>query len=206
MNFDQLAEVWRSDDAGTTVRSPADEVAAVRARAAGLARDVRRRDRLETGAALVVFPFFAWIAARAPSPVSAVGAVIVMAACVLIPLRLRRARHGDVDPALPLAWALRAELARVRAQERLLGSVAWWYLAPLGIGVILVRVGAPGPQLHKAAYVVSVVALGAGLLFLNLRAVRREVRPLAAELERWLADLDGSPVHETFLPGAPDAS
>jgi hypothetical protein len=211
MNFDQLAEAWRGDAAAAPARSPAQEVAAVRAKAAELARDVRRRDRLETGVALAMVPFFAWTAVRAPHPLTALGAAIITVALVLIPVRLRMARHRAPEAALPVAWALRAELARVRAQERLLGTVAWWYLGPLGVGYILVKAGGPGSPLSKAAYAAGVVALAGGLLYLNLRAVRRELRPLADELERWLDDLDepsldGSSFDEPSSHGAPDAS
>lgn len=211
MNFDQLAEVWRAESVEAPARSPAEEIAAVRAKAAELERDVRRRDWRETAVALAMLPLFAWRAVSAPSPLSAVGAAIVAVSCVLIPLRMRAARGPSPDPALPVAWALKAELARVRAQERLLGSVFWWYLLPPGVGCILLRAGGPGSPLSKAAYAAGVVALGGVLLYLNLRVVRRDLRPMAEEMERWLDDLD-EPLRDKpsfdqpSSHGAPDAS
>jgi len=208
MNFDQLGEVWRREASGAPARSPAEEVAAVRARAAELARLVRRRDLAETVTALAMVPVFAWRAATAQHPLAAVGAATIAAACVLIPVRLWAARRGDPDPARPVAAALRAELARIRAQERLLGSVAWWYVGPLALGLLLLTAGGSGPPLYRAAYGASVVALSAWVLRLNQRVAREELRPVAEELESWLAGLD-DPVSdepdETLVHGAPHA-
>lgn len=200
MNFDQLGEVWRREAGGAPPRSPAEELAAVRGRAAELARVVRRRDRLETGVSLAMLPFFAWKAATAQHPLSALGAAIIAAACVLIPIRLRLARGRAADPGLPVALALRAELARVRAQERLLGSVAWWYVGPLGLGLLLSTAGSSAPPLSRAAYAAGVVALSGWVLHLNRRAARDELRPVAEEMESWLAAFD-----ETPFDGASDA-
>ncbi len=208
MNFDQLGEVWRREAGGPPARSPAEEVAAVRARAAELARVVRRRDLLETGTALAMLPLFAWRAATAQDPLSAVGAAIIAAACMLIPVRLWAARRGDPDPARPVALALRAELARIRAQERLLGSVAWWYVGPIALGLLLSTAGGSGPPLFRAAYAASVVALSAWVLRLNRRAAREELGPVAEELEGWLASLDetlSDEPDETLSDGASDA-
>jgi hypothetical protein len=190
MSLDHLRETWRREALSPPGRRPAEELAAVTERAAELDRAVRRRDRIETVVALVLLPIFAWVAVATPHPVSAVGAAIVALACALIPVRLRLARRRRPDPGLPLAQSLRAELDRIRAQERLLGSVAWWYLAPLGAGVILFMAGAPVAPLFKVGYAALVVAFFGWLLHLNLRAVRRDLQPVARDLESWLAGLD----------------
>lgn len=199
-NFDRLGEVWRREDGDRPARRPAEDLAATRARAARLRWLVRRRDWIETGTALAMVPVFAWMALTIPYAISALGAAIVATACVFIPIRLWTARRGAPDPALPVAQALAAELARIRAQERLLRSVAWWYLTPLGAGVILFVAGAPVPPLVKVAYAVVVIALYAWLLRLNLRAVRRDLQPVARELEGWLAGLN-----DTSFNGGSDA-
>ena len=190
MSLDQLRETWHREALSPPVRKAAEEVKAVRERAAELDRAVRRRDRIETAVALALLPIFGWVAWATPHPVSAVGSVILALACVVIPVRLRMARRRRPDPGLPLAQSLRAELGRIRAQDRLLGSVAWWYLAPLGAGVILFMAGAPVAPLFKVGYAAVVLAFFGWLLHLNLRAVRRDLRPVARELESWLADLD----------------
>lgn len=192
MSFDRLGEVWRHHAGPGPVQNPDEEVAAVRARAAELEALVRRRDRIETAVALVLLPIFGWVTFVTPHPVSAVGSAILALACVLIPIRLRLARR-EPEKAQPLKDSLRAELGRIRAQERLLGSVAWWYLVPLASGVILFVGGSPVPLPFKVGYALAVVALFGWLLHLNLRAVRRDLRPVARALEGWLAGIDEAP-------------
>jgi hypothetical protein len=50
--------------------------------------------------------------------------------------------------------------------------------------------GAPVAPLVKVGYAAVVVLFFGWLLRLNLEAVRRDLRPVARELESWLADLD----------------
>lgn len=203
MDFERLGEVWRREVGPEHGRTPDQELDAVRARAAGLERAVHRRDYLETGAALVLLPFFMWLAVTVGQPVSAIGAAIVAGACVLVPIRLYMARRRAPDSGLPVALALREELRRVRVQERLLGSVVWWYLAPFGVGVILFVAGLPvstgsdtaasaAVVVAKIAYAIAVVALYGYILRLNHRAARDQFAPVAHQLERWLANLDES--------------
>ncbi|MGH7445333.1 MAG: hypothetical protein ACREKM_10670 [Longimicrobiales bacterium] len=196
MEFDEMVEAWRRQP--TPATDPAQELRAVRARAADLARTVRRRDWIETGIALVLLPLFAWQAARGPTLLASIGAAIIAVACILIPLRLRHARGRSPDPTLPVLDALRAELQRVRAQERLLGTVAWWYFGPLGIGVILFVGGSSASAAFRIGYAVVVVLLYGGLLHLNLRAVRDIYGPLARELETWIADIEGDTDGNSF--------
>ena len=198
-DFDSLREVWHRETGHAPARSWAEELHLVRARAERLRRVVRRRDWTETGVAILLFPLFASAAFIMPRALSAVGAAIVAVACVLVPIRLRAARHRAPDPAQPVTHALRAELAEVRAQERLLGSVAWWYVGPLALGVTLFVAGTPVSPPFKAGYAVLVLAAGAWVVHLNRRAVRRDLQPVARELESVLASVD-----EPSLDGASD--
>jgi hypothetical protein len=140
-----------------------------------------------------MFPLFVWWAVTAVHPVSALGAAIVAGACVFIPIRLRMARRRGPDRSQPLTRALEAELARIRAQSWLLGSVALWYLAPLGVGVILYTAGLPVPPPIKISYAAAVVALYGWIFHLNRRAVQHDLGPVERELERWLANSADSP-------------
>jgi hypothetical protein len=182
MKFEDLGAVWK-DDAG---RPAAIDLAVIRERADGIDRAVRRRDRGETIVALALAPVFGVMAWLATSTLSTVGAAIVAVACLLIAVRLKLARRREPDHALPAVQAVEVQLAAIRAQQRLLGTVAWWYLTPLGVGVILYFAGSPAPVWTKVAYGVAVVVLYGWLLRLNLAAARRNLEPVAIDLERWL--------------------
>lgn len=190
MEFHEMVEAWRRQP--TPATDPAQELRAVRARAAGIARTVRRRDWIETGIALILLPLFAWQAVHAPTLLSSIGAAIIAVACIVIPLRLRHARGREPDPTAPVLDALRAELQRVRAQERLLGTVAWWYFGPLGIGVILLVGGSSASAAFRIGYAMIVVVIFGVLLHLNLRTVRNICWPVARELEMWISDIEGN--------------
>lgn len=188
MDFDQLSEAWRRQ-ALSSAESPAEALALVQRRARELRQVVRMRDRIETGVALVMLPLFGGLAVVARHDLSRAGAVIIAVACALIPLRLRVARKDAVDPGQPLVSQLRLELLQVEAQDRLLSTVFWWYLAPLGIGVILFVGGAVSPFL-AVLYGLVVVTFYGWLLHLNRRAVRTELHPRATELRTWISNLE----------------
>lgn len=190
MEFERLGDLWRQGAGGAAGREPAADLAAARARAKRLQRVVRRRDIAETATALVLAVVFAWMAFTASATLSRMGAAIIAVAGVFIPLRLWMARRAGADRSLPVREAVARELSRVRRQQRLLASVAWWYLTPLGLGVILFMAGTPVPAGVKVGYAAVVIALYVWILRLNLRAVRRDVEPVARELEAWLANLD----------------
>lgn len=188
-DFESLRRAWRIEapDAST---APAEAVERVRDRALALSRTMRRRDRLETVVALLLFPFFSWIAVAEPSPISTAGAVVVAAWCILMPLRLRHARGRASDPGQPVRDFLQAELEHTRSQRRLLGSVAWWYVAPVTVGVILIVAGGDASPAFKMGYSGLVLLLGLVVLILNRRAAQHTLQPMIDNLERWLAELD----------------
>jgi hypothetical protein len=187
VTIDDLAPAWRRRAEPDFGAQPAPELAAIRARARQLDVTVRRRDRIETLVALSLLPIFGTFAARADGVLVRAGAAIVAISCLWIPLVLRRARRRALDHRQPGAAFLRLELDFVLRQRRLLLTVPWWYLGPLGIGVILFFAGAsPSPWL-TAVYAAVVVAFYFALYRLNRRAVESNLEPWAHELRLWIA-------------------
>jgi hypothetical protein len=193
MSLDQLRETWLREAHSPPGRKPAEELAAVTERAAELDRAVRRRDRIETVVALALLPIFGWVAWATPHPVSAVGAATVALACVVIPVRLRMARRRRPDPGLPLEQSLRAELDRIRAQERLLGSVAWWYLAPLGAGSSKTKARPRSWKSRASSPASSCLRISSWVSNMTEDIIRRPAEAGLAghrDLLRWLAGLE----------------
>lgn len=190
MEFERLPELWRQQREPGTSRSPKDALAAVRREAVALERTIRNRDRLECGIALVMLPIFAWLTFAARHDISRIGAAIIALGCLLIPVRLHLAREPmSTDPGQPLTLALAQELARVRAQQRLLASVAWWYFGPLGLGVVLFVAGGLASAWLKAGFTLVIVLFYGWLWRLNQAANRSQLAPRARQLESWLASL-----------------
>ena len=197
MNLDDAKELWSSDEPtdestmSTRSLSESDILHRVKERSRAFDRKIWWRDLLESGAALVVFVAFAWIAWDAPGLVRA-GALIVMGGSAYIFWRLRRARtrHDTASPARPVAERLRVERAKVDAQIHLLETVAQWYLAPLATGALLIVVGSDGVSWSAAGQIAIVLAAAAGIYALNQQAVQQELQPRREELTRLLDQVD----------------
>ena len=190
--IDDLKDAWRRRLAEGG-EEPSRELARVRERARALEAVVRRRDWLESGVALAVLPVFTYFALRAGDAVTRVGSAVLALSCVLIPLRLRAARRRPPDPSLPVATFLRLQLDLVVSQRRLLLTVPLWYLAPLGVGVVLFFAGgSPSPWL-TGAYVVIVAVFFHRLYRLNRDAVTSELEPRERELRLWIELVDEKP-------------
>ena len=188
--MDNLKRAWRQIPPATPPRDPRQALASVRERARQLDATVRRRDRVETLTALALLPVFAYFALQAEAPLVRLGAAVVAAACILIPVRLRGARHAAPDAGLPVAAFLRRELEVVESQRRLLLTVPVWYLGPLGVGVILFFAGAVASIWWTLLYTTIVIATFGWLYRLNRRAVTSELDPRADELRTWISSVD----------------
>jgi cobalamin synthase len=169
-----------------------DILALVQSGSRKLDRQIRSRDWREAIAGIIAGVIIAPGAVRGPA-LARVGVWMVLAGLVFVMWRLYRARRiggrGGDDPSLSVADALRAEGRRLDAQIELLESVWWWYVAPLSIGVILLTVGVRGASWFTLAYTVVVALVACGIVALNLRVVRRDLRPRRVELTALLAEL-----------------
>ena len=125
-----------------------------------------------------------------------VGALIILAGVGLVGFRLFAARRlttsRGIDPSLPVANALHVELDRVDAQISLLSGVAWWYVAPLLGGSVLLVAGAHGRAgwSFTLGYTAFAALLGWGIIVLNHRAVRRTLQPKRKEITALLAQIE----------------
>lgn len=191
MNLDDARELWQSDDGSGGARGPdAATIALVRDQSRALDRTVRRRDLREIVACVVVAAFFAPVLLH-PVWLSRAGAAVVIGACVLIAVKLRRARRAHPEPPADasIVALLTAERARVEAQARLLGSVLWWYILPLVLGIALAFAGMRGWGWLTLGYTAAVVTLSWGIHYLNRRAVQDHFEPRREELDRLLRQI-----------------
>jgi hypothetical protein len=214
MNWNNYESVWKGQDlpAGTADLAALRETFESQRRK--LAARLFARDLLEGSAGLLVSGVFAycwWHVGREGWPLAFAIALILGVAGFFVRERFRvRARR--LGPDATLLAKVEADLAELRRQRHLLLHLWSWYLLPcLGAIVIvvatLVRVlilqAPPGffPALrsHPAALVWIAVYLlvvlpvcfwGAG--FVNRLAVRRQIEPRLAELEKLHGDLVAS--------------
>ena len=126
MKWDTLQNQWQRQGGDALDREQAAAiVSAARGRHDSLHQRVRRRDGLETLIALLLAPFFTvagFIEGQEGLWVAVAGCAILVAACVYIPLRLRKARRllPEIDMDRPLVNYLRDEHQALSAQVELL--------------------------------------------------------------------------------------
>lgn len=206
-SFDALQSVWQMDPDPAPI--DADALATLRTEADRFDRTIRWRDWRETAAAVFVAAMFARGFPTADT-LDRVGIVLAVLGATFVCVWMWRAqrRRPPVAPGAPTADALRVALERVEIQIRLLRSVAWWYIAPLMAGPLLMGLGGlvltlaetPALALGRIALLVALTAvlfalLGGFLAFvywLNQRAVGRDLLPLRDRLADTLHALTDS--------------
>lgn len=196
-------DVWRSQEDGPTT-DVQEVLMDVRQRAEKFDRSILWRDLREGAAALWFGGVTVLVAARMGSPWPWLGGLFATACCVGVYLRMHRTRaqHRRISEDQPLDARLRAEIAKIGAQEDLLRSVGGWYMRPLIIGTAVwmgsVGLALPFSLEAKAAATVGLAAVGAMILlvvgrfvvWLNRRAADQQLRPLRIELEQLLAQVE----------------
>jgi hypothetical protein len=190
MKLDDAMREWQASELPGD--RPIDDALIARVRTDALALDeqVRRRDRREILAALIVSLFFL-LPLFTGSAVTRLGALLAVAGCALIVVMLRRARvrHPAGRPDQSLAAFIDAERARLDAQVRLLESVLWWYVVPLALGAVLIVVGGMGITWASLVYGLVVILTGAFIVRLNQASARGPLAAQRGELERLRAQL-----------------
>lgn len=176
--------VWRQQPVEVSV----PRVDELRARNHAFDRTIRRRNRLEYGAAILVVLVFGARALLTGHAVTRVGCLLAVAGTLFVVEVLRR--RGSPGPEPPGEVGLQTGVARLRTelvrQRDLLRGVWAWYLAPLVPGLAVLIAGEIHLHPERAAFVGIYAAcctlLFAGIGWLNMRA--------AAELQREIEALE----------------
>ncbi len=196
MDLEELKTVWQERRVEAPALTKEELMSNVMQRLERLRRDLMWRDVHESAAAIVVGAIFAVAAYFVRAPLARAGALVLVGASLMVitVLAALRLRHGreETAPDTSLAEFCRRELAHVDAQIRWTRRVAWWYIAPLLIGVNMFFWGTSHSTTAAAVYLIATLALSAGIYWLNQRAVQREFLPLRRDLQQSLADLSAN--------------
>jgi hypothetical protein len=207
MNDDELKKLWQQQPLREPDLSAEQLLSAMKGKMAGFRLILLSRDIVELLACAVVIIIFGIFYLRAADrPVSRLGDLIVIGSAIFIGVKLVYARRTTppAPPGATVVESLRAELNAVRAQSRLLGSVAWWYLLPLAIGIFVCSwgmfTGGLGSLVVEILYTLGVIALYAWIYRLNQRARAKHLLPLEAQLQSLLHSAEtGEPLPETEM-------
>ena len=198
-------EMWRrgEPDSGRGRFDEEETLMTIREKTNQFERAIRRRDRIEAAAGLLLVGVAGWVSVLAPGWAPKAGAGVLVASVAFVVHRLWSVRRRGLpaDPGLPLIDGLRAELSRVDDQIALLRSVATWYVMPLALGatawMVSLGLALPLPPEHRPA--AALLLGGAGLAILavvgvlvvqlNRHAVRRQLLPLREEIAASLEEV-----------------
>jgi len=200
MNLDDLREPWQRRNREFTGATLKELAKAVATRAATFERDIRRRDWIETAAAVFVIGVFGSCVFQSTFPLIArlgMALIILGTLEIVIVLHWTRRRGGPPGADLPLADYFSGQLVRVERQIWLLRYVNWWYSSPPLIGACIFFFGGlfAEPLPWQISVPVFAALCGLVLLFgwkvyrINQRAVDKELLPLQRELAELCASL-----------------
>lgn len=203
MNDDELKKLWQQQPLRNPDVSAAQVMSAMQKQTAQLRRILDARDLRELCACaivIIIFGFFYFTGNR--TPISRLGDLIVIGSSIFIAWKMIHTRRST--PPAPagatIVESLQGELKAVRAQLQLLGSIAWWYLLPLGIGLFVCTWGSPGGLGSKIGYTIFVLALYAFIYWLNQYARTKQLLPVESQLESLLHSAEtGEPLDETHV-------
>ena len=184
MDWEMMRQQWRSEGPAVP-RVPVDEL---EARDEKLHRQVKRRDLLETVAAVLGGIFFTFVAlgSAAEGNWAAVAfSVLLVAYALFVPLKLRRARRWlpVVEHHMPLVEGLARQRDAALAQARMLEQVWLWYLTPPGVGLFGLTLAVDGVTPGSLAYLGVVLVTYVGIGWLNRHVARTRFRAHAAALQ-----------------------
>lgn len=206
MTFNELQENWQSQPADPKLTIDTDV----------LLKEVKRnkncfesaifwRDFREVGIAIVMFVFFLFKGINDSLwPLSLVGLFCLWVAVFMVTDRIiqkkKQPRLSDT-----LSNCAKSSLAQINHQIWLLRNVLWWYLGPLGVGILiwfgycglLLMQGEKPPigwVLFVLGCIVGTIILYWGIYWLNQRAVRKELIPRKNELEELLNSLKNTSI------------
>lgn len=203
MNDDELKKLWQQQPLRDPAPSPAQLISAMQNKTTLLRRCLDARDLRELVACafvIIILGCFYFTVYR--ELISRVGCLIIIGSTIFIAWKLVHTRRTTppAPPGATIVESLRAELNAVRAQSRLLGSVLWWYLLPLGIGLLVATWGMPIHLHAKIPATLFFIAVDAFIYWLNQRARAKQLLPLEEQLESLIHSAEtGEPLDETHV-------
>jgi hypothetical protein len=205
MNDDELKNLWQRQTLRMPDISEAQLIPAMQKQTTQLRRLLGARDVRELaacGIVIIIFGIFYFTVYREPIP--RLGDLIVIGSTIFIAWKLVHARRSTppAPPGSTTVESLRAELHSVRTQSRLLGSVLWWYLLPLLIGLLVSTWGLPIHLHAKITSTLVFVGVNAFVYWLNQWARTKQLLPVEAQLESLLRSAEsGEPVDQAQVAG-----
>ncbi len=206
MEFEELQQIWQRQENSSRVSIEKDILLKlVRRDHEALAATLLRRDFLEIAIALILVPIWIWLG-QSNGLVWTWYLVIPGMLWIAGFLSMDRWKQGKkkINPGTTLRDSVQHALAQVEHQISLLRNVAWWYLLPITIPLLVFHIHngwVYREPWDAASQTILVVLVMWGLYELNQYAVQKNLKPRRDELREFLDSLDDG---DTPIPNQED--
>lgn len=199
----ELKNIWRNSSRAEKIKFDLSRLLIdLKGKMSHIERSIRKRDIVESLAAIFVILIFGYFAYVIPFVVTKVGSIFIMiwGGYLIYKLRHVKKHKLPIDQALSFREQLENQKAYMLQQARLLDTVLYWYLLPPFIGNIIFILGLgdpveygwshifakilPIPLINKIGYLIFCAVLYAGILWINKHTVNKTFKPIIKEIER----------------------
>lgn len=204
MTFDQIQKNWQSQPSGLTLKIDSNVLFnEVRRNKRSFESAIFGRDIREVGVAILLVVFFLYFGIKDNLwPMWLLALLCLWVAVFMVADRIIQKRRQPKQSD-SLANCIQSSLTQINHQIWLLKNVLWWYLGPLGVGLIIwfsycgisvmvTEKPTIGFLFFILTCIVGTILLYWGIYWLNQRAVRTELTPRKEELEELLDSLKNS--------------
>lgn len=188
MNEEEMKNLWLGQRMDVTLASGL--LQELHKKGNELKKGIKKRDRLEALAALLVSVFFLGPLFSHDDPFVKIGCVLIILYAIEVVVVLRLYRKEPQTEGLPLKEQLQKELLFFLKQKALLKNVAYWYIAPCFIGLTFF---AYGVNHYWWAFLIHTginMAVMVYIYRLNRKSVREQFSPVIDRLQALLKELE----------------
>ena len=188
----ELKDIWKKAGNTGIEISAGKMIDAMKERMRKFDRIIRRRNRREVAAGVVVIAAFSVMAFVFSPVLVKIGAVIVVLSSLYIIYKILK-HHPRKDEAsinIPVRAFLQNEIIKIDREISLLKNVLWWYILPPLTGMLLMIAGEEKSMTQKIIRIAITVLIGAIVYFLNQHAVKKDLEPMKKDLEENLKQLE----------------
>lgn len=198
MQLDDLKQDWQNTLQSEPVPENLTEVIDnIEQQTSQIDKEVKRRDFLEIAMAVLLVPFWIFGLFISVSTMQTIGCIVALAACVIVPYRLIKAKRIEARTSNSIRDFLLQEKQKLSQQKQMLESVAWWYIGPIASAILLITLGAnvdasgvPHIPDHMVWYYICLAILVIGVYALNKQAAKKKFGPLLDNVNKHLSDIE----------------
>lgn len=188
MELDDLKNVWKEE---VNMQTSTINFDRIRSEADKFDRKASFGWALEIAACVVVFGFVIlwWFKVPDPNPILLLGMIAMVLNTGYVAFKIIKGRKSRTADDWTLATKINIQIEKREQEKALLSSVAYWYLSPIFIAVLLgsyggyiQRTGNYIPDIALCIYWVVCIALYIGIYFFNQHRVKTKIEPLLEKL------------------------